>query len=173
MLIDKVENSTIITQEKLSIVALVNKLNVIYSEIANDNLIINLASLVKLTHKDFIEFLQVSNTHRKAKHSFVIVSSTIDIDETQLGFGVKAYVGINRDPKLKTDIHANLLKIAEIDRIIEVTGRFDLMVATLAEDLEQLHSIVVEKIGKIDGIQNTETFVELERTEKSPSYLSS
>ena len=98
---------------------------------------------------------------------------TIDIDETQLGFGVKAYVGINRDPKLKTDIHANLLKIAEIDRIIEVTGRFDLMVAALAEDLEQLHSIVVEKIGKIDGIQNTETFVELERTEKSPVYLSS
>lgn len=103
----------------------------------------------------------------------MIKKFTIDIDETQLGFGVKAYVGINRDPKLKTDIHTNLLKIAEIDRIIEVTGRFDLMVAALAEDLEQLHSIVVEKIGKIDGIQNTETFVELERTEKSPVYLSS
>ena len=96
----------------------------------------------------------------------MIKKFTIDIDETQLGFGVKAYVGINRDPKLKTDIHANLLKIAEIDRIIEVTGRFDLMVAALAEDLEQLHSIVVEKIGKIEGIQNTETFGELKKTGK-------
>ena len=47
------------------------------------------------------------------------------------------------------------------------------MVGVLAEDLEQLHSIVVDKIGKIEGIQNTETFVELERTEKSPVYLSS
>jgi Lrp/AsnC family transcriptional regulator for asnA, asnC and gidA len=103
----------------------------------------------------------------------MIKKFTIDIDETQLGFGVKAYVGINRDPKFKTKIHENLLEIAEIDRIIEVTGRFDLMVGTLAEDLEQLHSIVVDKIGKIDGIQNTETFVELERTEKSPMYLSS
>jgi len=103
----------------------------------------------------------------------MIKKFTIDIDETQLGFGVKAYVGINRDPKFKTKIHENLLEIAEIDRIIEVTGRFDLMVGTLAEDLEQLHSIVVDKIGKIDGIQNTETFVELERTEKSPTYLSS
>ena len=102
----------------------------------------------------------------------MIKKFTIDIDETQLGFGVKAYVGINRDPKFKTIIHENLLKIAEIDRIIEVTGRFDLMVGALAEDLEQLHSIVVDKIGKIDGIQNTETFVELERTEKSPIYLS-
>ena len=103
----------------------------------------------------------------------MIKKFTIDIDETQLGFGVKAYVGINRDPKFKTIIHENLLEIAEIDRIIEVTGRFDLMVGALAEDLEQLHSIVVDKIVKIDGIQNTETFVELERTEKSPMYLSS
>ena len=103
----------------------------------------------------------------------MIKKFTIDIDESQLGFGVKAYVGINRDPKLKTKIHENLLEIPEIDRIIEVTGRFDLMVGALAEDLEKLHSIVVDKIGKIDGIQNTETFVELERTEKSPVYLSS
>ena len=102
----------------------------------------------------------------------LIKKFTIDIDENQLGFGVKAYVGINRDPKLKTEIHQNLLQIAEIDRIIEVTGRFDLMIGALAEDLEQLHSIVVDKIGKINGIQNTETFVELERTEKSPTYLS-
>jgi Lrp/AsnC family transcriptional regulator for asnA, asnC and gidA len=102
----------------------------------------------------------------------LIKKFTIDIDENQLGFGVKAYVGINRDPKLKTEIHQNLLQIAEIDRIIEVTGRFDLMIGALAEDLEQLHSIVVDKIGKINGIQNTETFVELERTEKSPMYLS-
>ena len=102
----------------------------------------------------------------------MIQKFTIDIDESQLGFGVKAYVGINRDPKLKKEIHENLLEIPEIDRIIEVTGRFDLMVGVLAEDLEQLHNIVVEKIGKIDGIQNTETFVELERTEKSPMYLS-
>ena len=103
----------------------------------------------------------------------MIKKFTIDIDEAQLGFAVKAYVVINRDPKFKAEIHENLLKIAEIDRIIEVTGRFDLMVGVLAEDLEQLHSIVVDKIGKIDGIQNTETFVELERTEKSPMYLSS
>ena len=72
-----------------------------------------------------------------------------------MGFGVKAYVGINRDPKFKTEIHKNLLQIEEIDRIIEVTGRFDLMVGALAEDLDQLHSIVVDKIGKISGIRNT------------------
>ena len=82
MLIDKVGNTTIITQEKLSIIELVNKLNVIYNTIEHDNLVINLVSLVKLTNNDITEFLQISNTHREAKHSFVIVSSKIDIDES-------------------------------------------------------------------------------------------
>jgi Lrp/AsnC family transcriptional regulator, regulator for asnA, asnC and gidA len=30
---------------------------------------------------------------------------------------------------------------------------------------------VIEKLGKIEGIQNTETFVELQRTDKDPVYL--
>ena len=34
-----------------------------------------------------------------------------------------------------------------------------------------LHSVVIEKIGKIPGIQNTETFVELQKTDKDPVYL--
>ena len=29
----------------------------------------------------------------------------------------------------------------------------------------------IEKIGKIEGIQNTETFVELQKTDKDPVYL--
>ena len=41
-----------------------------------------------------------------------------------------------------------------------------------AKDLEQLHSVIIEKIGRIEGIQNTETFVELEKTDKDPVYLS-
>ena len=29
----------------------------------------------------------------------------------------------------------------------------------------------MEKIGKVEGIQNTETFVELQKTDKDPVYL--
>ena len=48
--------------------------------------------------------------------------------------------------------------------ISEVTGRFDIMTEVYGLDLEDLHTIVIEKIGKIEGIQNTETFVELQKT---------
>ncbi|WP_182133841.1 Lrp/AsnC family transcriptional regulator [Nitrosopumilus sp. b1] len=101
----------------------------------------------------------------------LIKKFTIVIDDTLLGFGVKASVGINRDPKLKESIHKQLMEIPDVASISEVTGRFDIMIRVFAENLEALHTVVIEKIGKIDGIQGTETFVELQKTEKDPVYL--
>ena len=96
---------------------------------------------------------------------------TIVVDDVLLGIGVKALVGVNRDPKLKDSIHKQLMETAEVVSISEVTGRFDMIVRVSADNLESLHTVVIEKIGKIDGIQNTETFVELQRTDKDPNYL--
>jgi len=101
----------------------------------------------------------------------LIKKFTIVIDETLLGIGVKATVGINRDPKLKESIHKHLMETPEVVSISEITGRFDILVRVYADNLEALHTVVIEKIGKIDGIQNTETFVELQKTDKEPEYL--
>ena len=101
----------------------------------------------------------------------LIKKFTIEIDDSLLGIGVKASVGINRDPKFKMQIHEDLLNISEVVSISEVTGRFDIMIEVYTKDLEDLHTVVIEKIGKIQGIQNTETFVELQKTNKEPAYL--
>ena len=101
----------------------------------------------------------------------LIKKFTIEIDETLLGISVKATVGINRDPKLKESIHKQLMETPEVVSISEITGRFDILVRVYADNLEALHSVVIEKIGKIDGIKNTETFVELQKTDKEPEYL--
>ncbi|MCE9616819.1 MAG: Lrp/AsnC family transcriptional regulator [Nitrosarchaeum sp.] len=100
----------------------------------------------------------------------LIKKFTVVIDDSLLGIGVKASVGINRDPKLKDNIHKKMMETPEIISISEVTGRFDIIVNVHAKNLEALHSIVIEKIGKIDGIINTETFVELQKTDKDPVY---
>jgi len=101
----------------------------------------------------------------------LIKKFTIEIDESLLGINVKTSVGINRDPKLKEEIHKKLLEIAEVVSLYEVTGRFDIILRVYTKDLEDLHSVVMDKIGNIDGIQNTETFVELQKTNKDPVYL--
>ena len=82
MILDQDGNISIITQEKATIVELVKKINDIYSKLKNNNIIVNLTSLNKLSLQDIIEFLELSNTHRGSKHSFVIVSDSIDFDET-------------------------------------------------------------------------------------------
>jgi Lrp/AsnC family transcriptional regulator, regulator for asnA, asnC and gidA len=110
-----------------------------------------------------------SRIKRLGKRS-LIKKFTVIINESMLGINVNATVGINRDPKLKEPIHSELLKISEVRSLSEVTGRFDMIVNINARTLEELHNIVIERIGKIEGIQNTETFVEMQRTEKEPVY---
>lgn len=82
MILDQDENISIITQEKATVVELVKKINDTYSKLKNNNIIVNLTSLNKLSLQDIIEFLELSNNHRGSKQSFVIVSNSIDIDET-------------------------------------------------------------------------------------------
>ena len=101
----------------------------------------------------------------------LIKKFTIEIDASLLGIGVKASVGINRDPKFKDSINKKFMETLEVVSISEVTGRFDIMIQVYAKNLEALHTVVIEKIGKIEGIQNTETFVELQKTDKNPIYL--
>jgi len=108
---------------------------------------------------------------KRLQRKKLIKKFTIVIDDSLLGIGVKATVGINRDPKLKDSIHKDLMETPEVVSISEITGRFDIMVRVHAESLESLHTVVIEKLGKIDGIQNTETFVELQKTDKDPDYL--
>lgn len=100
----------------------------------------------------------------------LIKKFTIVVDESLIGIGVRATMGINRDPKLKDQIHKSLMKTPEVLVISEVTGRFDILITLRAMNLEELHTVAIEKIGRIEGIQNTETFVELQRTDKDPVY---
>lgn len=81
MLIDKTGNTSIITQEKATIIELVKKIQALYPKFKNDNIIISLTSLNKINIEDIVEFLQLSNTHRNNKQSFVIVSYKVDLDE--------------------------------------------------------------------------------------------
>ncbi len=101
----------------------------------------------------------------------LIKKFTIVIDDSLLGIEVKASVGVNRDPKLKDQIHKQLMETPEVVSISEITGRFDILLRIHAENLEALHTVVIEKIGKIEAIQNTETIVELQKTDKDPVYL--
>ncbi|MGE5943980.1 MAG: ribonuclease Z [Flavobacteriales bacterium] len=81
MILDQDGNISIITQEKATIIELVKKIQSLYPKFKNNNIIVSLSTLHKLTIQDILEFLELSNNHRATKHSFVIVSDKVNLDE--------------------------------------------------------------------------------------------
>jgi len=82
MILSQDGNISIITQEKATIIGVIKKIEALYPKFKNNNIIVNLTSLVVINVSDVVEFLQISNTHRASKQSFVIVSNKINIEES-------------------------------------------------------------------------------------------
>ena len=58
----------------------------------------------------------------------------------------------------------------EIDGVREIS-EVDIMVTMYAKSLSEMHKVVSEKIGKIDGILGSESFIEMKRRAKPMPYL--
>ena len=96
---------------------------------------------------------------------------TIQVNEKELGYGVKSVTGINMNSKLRDNVIDELFKIDGVSEISEVTGRFDIMVTMYAKSLNDMHKVVSEKIGKIEGILGSESFIEMKRRTKPMPYM--
>ena len=101
----------------------------------------------------------------------LIERNTIQVNEKELGYGVKSVTGINMNSKLRDNVIEELFKIDGVSEISEVTGRFDIMVTMHTKNLNEMHQIVSEKIGKIDGIIGSESFIEMKRRTKPMPFL--
>ena len=75
------------------------------------------------------------------------------------------------DSKKRDQIIDALFEIEGVREISEVTGRFDIMVTMYAKTLNEMHKVVSEKIGKIDGIIGSESFIEMKRRAKTMPYI--
>lgn len=81
MIFDKNGNITVITQEAIGIVEMAKKLDGMYERFKNDNVIINLSSIDPVSLEEILEFLPISNRHRSANNSFVIVCDRVNFAE--------------------------------------------------------------------------------------------
>lgn len=75
--------------------------------------------------------------------------------------------------KKRNHVIDELFKIEGVREIAEVTGRFDILVTMYSKSLDQIHKMVSEKIGRIDGIQSSESFIEMKTRNKAMPYMPS
>ncbi len=139
----------------------------ILSELSEDAAI----SVPKLSKKIKVNSSVVySRIKRLIKHK-LIERFTIVVNDAELGFGVKALTGINMDSKKRDNVINELFKIDGVREIAEVTGRFDILVTMYARSLDEMHKIVSDKIGRIDGVLSSESFIEMKTRNKSMPYM--
>jgi Lrp/AsnC family transcriptional regulator for asnA, asnC and gidA len=103
----------------------------------------------------------------------LIKKFTVIINDEALGLNVKALTGINMDSKLRDNVLNELFKVPEVREISEVTGRFDVLVTMNARSLDEMHQLISEKVGRIEGVQKTETFIEMRKTARELVYPTS
>ncbi len=127
----------------------------ILSELSNDASI----SVPRLSKKINVNSSVIYSRIKRLVKRKLIERFTIVVNDAELGYDVKALTGINMDSKKRDHIIDELFKIDGVREIAEVTGRFDILVTMYSKSLETMHKMVSEKIGRIEGIQSSESFI--------------
>ncbi len=141
----------------------------ILGELARDASI----SVPRLSKKINVNSSVVYSRIKRLVKRGLIKKFTIIINDEALGFSVKALTGINMDSKLRDNVLNELFKIPEVREVAEVTGRFDVLVTMTSRTLDEMHQLISEKIGRIEGVQKTETFIEMRKTTREMAYPTS
>ena len=81
MIFDKQGTTTIVFQENIGLTKFLANLEKEYPKLVNDHIILNLFSFGKLSAGDVLEFLQLSDKHKKNKKSFVLVTEKVSYEE--------------------------------------------------------------------------------------------
>ena len=139
----------------------------ILSELSRDSSI----SIPKLSEKINANSSVVYSRIKRLIKKKLIERFTIEINNKELGFGVKSITGINMDSKQRDNVIQELFKIPGVREVSEVTGRFDILVTMYAENLGEMYRIVSDSIGKIQGVIGSESFIEMKTRTKQMSYM--
>ena len=139
----------------------------ILSELSKDSSI----SIPKLSEKINVNSSVVYSRIKRLVKKKLIKRFTIEINDKELGFGVKSLTGINMDSKQRDNVIQELFKIPSVSEVSEVTGRFDILVTMYAENLGQMYRIISDNIGKIQGIIGSESFIEMKTRTKQMPYM--
>ena len=139
----------------------------ILSELSDDAAI----SIPKLSKKIDVNTSVVYSRIKRLLKRKIIEKYTIEVNDKELGYTVKSFTGINIDSKQRDNVINGLFEINGVREISEVTGRFDILITMHAKNLAEMHHLISEGIGKIQGIIGSESFVEMKRRKKQTPYM--
>jgi Lrp/AsnC family transcriptional regulator for asnA, asnC and gidA len=108
--------------------------------------------------------LGVSEAAVRARTNRLVERAILQIvgvaDPEKLGFQ-QALIGIRCQPGRIVEVAEALAALSEVDYVVVTAGRYDILIETVVEDNEDLLRFLNERLQRIDGVRETETFTYL------------
>lgn len=90
-------------------------------------------------------------------------------DPLKLGFKIQALVGMSVDGDLRA-LSKEIARIEEVDYLVSTAGRFDLMLEVVCEGVNELQSLINQRLRRLPGVRRVEAFVYLELVKESYDF---
>ncbi len=78
-----------------------------------------------------------------------------------MGMRTLALIGIRTDGRKMLQVAENVAKLNEVVYLVVVSGRYDIMAEVFCKDDEDMLKFLTEKLAKVDGIRETESFMHM------------
>lgn len=88
-------------------------------------------------------------------------------DPLKLGFHQWAMIGVKCEAARLLEVAEEIASFPETDYVVVTAGTYDILVECVAEDNEALLTFLSERLRRIDGVRETETFVYLRLMKQS------
>lgn len=78
-----------------------------------------------------------------------------------MGMRTMALIGVHTDGRRMLQVAEQISKLDEVVYLVVVSGRYDIICEVFCRDQEDLLKFLTEKLAKVDGIRETESFIHL------------
>jgi Lrp/AsnC family transcriptional regulator for asnA, asnC and gidA len=79
----------------------------------------------------------------------------------RMGYDAMAMIGIRTDGKRMLEVAEKVAKFEEVVYLVVTSGRYDIMAEVFCRDHADLLRFVTEKLYSIEGVRETESFLQL------------
>ena len=107
----------------------------------------------------------ISNRLKKLENN-VIKQYTIIIDPEKVGLNVTAIIIIQSESEKHKDVENQLSQLEEVSEVYSISGEYDVLIKVWAQSIEELNSIVNNKIRSVDGVEDLTEMIVMERVKE-------
>jgi Lrp/AsnC family transcriptional regulator for asnA, asnC and gidA len=121
-------------------------------------------SYAELGKKLFVSGGTIHVRIKKLEELGIVSGKRLNVNLKQLGYDITAFVGVYLEKSSLYDgVAEDLQSIPQIVRLNYTTGNYSMFIEIVCKNIEELRSVLHDKLQKIKGIERTETFISLDQ----------